>query len=545
MRLRRIALGLACAALLVPGAPAAAEPPRPGACTPAETPSDDHTDDTACLAVDVALSHAPKVGATALVTVEVRSTAAPSPVSLEIHLPAGLEWARPPAGLSVSTAASPVPADRGKAHRATGRSVVGDAAPWRVSGTVRAVAAGPAEIRASAADPHGDGARDSAFLTVGTTASRPGIEVREASAAASADRPGTAAFPGDARPAGEAAATAGTACATGSWNYVDHTGVRRTSANARVQVWDTDPKGPADLLATGLTAADGGFQLCFDNTDEDGTGQDVSVHFRTENDHWKIQNPRTRKAYAFVTPTRANVGATVDVGAFQPAAPELMRAVEAFDTVNAAWNWLPSGTCWDPNDGTCRPGTINWAPDSTTCCWYNLRENTVYLDAVSPDLHNLVLHEWGHYMMDDLYEDAFPDAPNCSPHYLHRASSEGCAWTEGWATWFGDTVLNDPAFRWADGRVLDLESPTWGSTPPAWENGDTVEGRVMGSMWDLADPTNEPGDTCSEDPKGPLWNTSVNHVTGTFRQFWQQRAGDGYDVGPTALSCLYHNTIDY
>ncbi|MFC7616606.1 hypothetical protein ACFQV2_27250 [Actinokineospora soli] len=66
MRLRRIALGAACAALLVPGVAAQAQPPAPApapeVCAPAGATSDEHTDDAACVAVDVALSHAPKIG---------------------------------------------------------------------------------------------------------------------------------------------------------------------------------------------------------------------------------------------------------------------------------------------------------------------------------------------------------------------------------------------------------------------------------------------------------------------------------------------------
>ncbi|MBW5481850.1 hypothetical protein [Streptomyces bambusae] len=309
-------------------------------------------------------------------------------------------------------------------------------------------------------------------------------------------------------------------------------------------VYDDDARGSDDLLASGTTGADGGFRLCFDNADEEGGGQDVYVQFATENQNWVIRNGKSRQPYRFATATRANVptGSSVEFGAFQPADAALMRGVEAFDTVNTGWNWKP-GTCWDARDTTCRRGLVNWAPDSTDGTYYSTQGNAVHLAAEDPDAPVLVLHEFGHAMMDDVYEDAFPSSPNCSPHYITKTSSAGCAWTEGFATWFGVAALGDPTFRWPGGRTQDLEGPTWGTAN--WDDGDKVEGRVLGSMIDLYDASNEPGDDCTEDSAGPLWNTFLDHVSGTFTQFWSQRAADGYDVGAGPLSCLYHNTIDY
>jgi len=309
-------------------------------------------------------------------------------------------------------------------------------------------------------------------------------------------------------------------------------------------VWDDDTTGQDDLLVSGLTDGNGRYQLCFNNTDEDGSGADAYVRFATENVSWIVRNGRSRKSYKFDSPVRGNIaaGATVDFGRVQPADTQLMRGVEAFDAVNAAWNWTP-GTCWDARDTTCRRGLVNWAPDSTDGTYYSLQDNAVHLAAADPDSTILVLHEFGHAMMDDVYEDAFPTAPNCSPHYIHLASSAGCAWTEGFATWYGVAILGDPTFRWPDGRTRDLEGPTWGT--PDWQNGDTVEGRIVGSMTDLYDTANESGDTCSEDPAGPMWNTFLDHKSATFSQYWQHRTADGFPVGATQLACLYHNTIDY
>lgn len=551
-RRRTVLLSALCGALLglmTPGVSIAEAAPSTQ-CAPFSRASTDRVDDQAsCLDAAVRLSEAPAVGRRAVVDIEVRTTWQRTPVNLDVRLPAGLEWAKAPSGLRPESRASAVPADGGRVNHARGRAEVGRDRPLRLRGTVRGLAEGAAEIRAVVTAPAtGDTRSASVFLTVGAQRSAFGIRERNVNPTAPATGPTDRAYAHlshkPAEPVKAPASGAATACATGGWGYVDHTGASRVSANAQVQVWDSDATGQPDLLASGLTDGDGTFQLCFDNTDEDGSGQDVYVRFGTENTQWIIRNGRSRKSYRFdsgVTSDVAN-GATVDIGRLQPGDPALMRGVEAFDTINAGWNWTP-GACWDAYDSVCRRGKVNWAPDSTDGTYYSLQENAVHLAAADPDANILVLHEFGHAMMDDLYEDDFPPVTNCSPHYINKTSSEGCAWTEGFATWYGVAVLGDPTFRWPGGRTLDLEGPTWGT--PTWDNGDTVEGRVLGSMIDLYDATNEEGDNCAEDPRGPLWTTSLNHVSDTFRQFWAQRGQDGFDVGPTALDCLYHNTIDY
>ncbi|MEV8536368.1 hypothetical protein [Streptomyces sp. NPDC051211] len=552
---RAAVCGLLLALAGVPGqSPAAAAPGGAAGCRPAAQTYADRTDERGhCLAVTLHLSEAPVLGGSARLDIEVGTVGGDTDVRLDVQLPAGLEWVTAPAGLSTSTAASLVPVQGGLVHRAEGAGRAGQQRPWRLSGTVRAVAQGPAGIRAtatSAADP-ADTDAGSVFLTVGARQSVFGIPVGSvgatapAAAGASRARPGLVHRPAEPAPGPAApAAAAGTACATGSWNYVDHGGVTRVSANARVAVYDDDARGADDLLVTGVTGADGGFTLCFGNADEEGGGQDVYVQFATENQHWVIRNGKSRQPYRFASPVRANVptGSNTGIGAFQPADAALMRGVEAFDTVNTGWDWKP-GSCWDARDTTCRRGLVNWAPDSTDGTYYSLQGNAVHLAAEDPDAPVLVLHEFGHAMMDDVYEDAFPSSPNCSPHYITKTSSAGCAWTEGFASWFGVVALGDPTFRWPGGRTQDLEGPTWGTS--GWDNGDTVEGRVLGAMIDLSDAANEPGDTCAENPAGPLWSTFLGHVSGTFGQFWSHRAADGHDVGAGALSCLYHNTIDY
>jgi hypothetical protein len=418
--------------------------------------------------------------------------------------------------------------------------------PAVLTGRVVAVAPGNAQIRANVATVAPEIASDSVFLTIGRESTTAGFApVTDDTAVPLIGATPTRAYPQHpVKPAGPSTST-GTTCAAGSFGYADTDGLNRIGANVGVQVWDADATGGDDLLAGGVTDATGAFQMCFANTDEEGGGQDIYVIFSTDNSQWMIQHTTTHAAYRFRTATAANTatGSTVNLGARTPGNPALMRAVQAFDQVGAGWNWTP-GTCWDARDAVCRKAHVNWATDSTQGTWYDLNQDAVFLLADDPRAAELVLHEFGHLIMDDIYEDAFPSSPKCSPHYIPKTSSRGCAWTEGFATLYEVMVLGQPIFRWADGRTLDVEQPTWGTS--GWDNGDRVEGRVLGSLIDLFDANNEgTHDRCTEDPRGPIWTTFLNHKSGTFSQYWADRAADGYDTSNTALGCLYQNTISY
>ncbi|MEV5583756.1 hypothetical protein AB0L39_35040 [Streptomyces parvus] len=563
MNLRRIAWStLLSGVLLIPMAPGTASgAERLGApgrdCVPAATARAGTTDHQAsCLEIDVRIAELPEVGGTSEVVVEARTTAEEDEAELLIELPAHVEWVTEPSGLKKSTEASDVPIDRGKLHVAEGSGKLTNGEPLRLTGVVKAVGEGPAEIRAEVRSAGGaDSAEDSVYLTLGADASTRGIAVDEVNDTATTDEPATRSnLFWDHKPveAGPGRATPGRrqACAAGSWNYVEHTGYTRVAANAGVQVYDADADGEDDLLAEGLTDEKGRFHLCFDNRESGERTQDVYVRLGTENKQWKVKSNTTGKAYLFDTPTRKNVksGSVTDFGALQPAASELMRGIEAFDSLNSGWNYLPGDRCWDDRDTDCRQAVVNWEPDSTTCCWFDLQKNEAFIGGATPDTPIVTLHEFAHGLMDDVYDDVWPDTPNCSSHTLHRVSSAGCAWTEGWATYFAGVVIQDPVFRWENGQILDLENATWGTVTPTrvWENGDTVEGRVAGALLDLADNSqHESGDKCFEDSRGALWNTFLTHVSADFEEFWKQRGEDGHDVGETALNCLYFNTIDY
>jgi hypothetical protein len=124
-------------------------------------------------------------------------------------------------------------------------------------------------------------------------------------------------------------------------------------------------------------------------------------------------------------------------------------------------------------------------------------------------------------------------------HYVTRRSGPVCAWTEGFADWYGSAVLSNPDIP---GNRGNIETSTFGT--PGWDDGDQVEGRVAGALWDLFDAPAD-GTDGYQDSLPNLWNTFLDHRATTFAQYWAARGQEGRDVTDLALGALFQNTIDY
>lgn len=527
-----------------------ARPPAPTGCTLRPNPHTPAPSEwTSCLSVSATLATPPAVGQVVSFTFDVTAEHAADAVTVEADLPGTLRWVTPPTGLTSTDRASANPQDHGRIARASGTRAL-PAGTVRYSGTVTATEPGPAEIRvrASRTVPGGtDAAQDTVFLTVGRPGERSVRDIRPAATGATtpitgvpvpAAAPRHTALPATPEPAGQAGGTAlaATSCVTGGWFYVDHLGATRPSINTRVEAWDG-----GTLLASGFTAwPDGRYNLCFANA---AAGRNVRVHFAMWNWVWRLRATGTNNDYVFDSAAAfVPDGGNREFGDLKPTDPTMMRGLHAFDEVDDAWGWHP-GPCWSSNHSVnCRQLNINWSPTSTDGTYYSPQDNDVHLAAADPDAPMVVVHETAHAIMDETYNDAMPPEPNCAPHYIQIASSAGCAWVEGFAEWFPVNVYHDPYFRWPNGSSLNLENTS------SFGAGDTVEGRVAGAMIDITDTgTEAPWDSYVEEPRGgPIWTTFTRHPVGTFAEFWNQRAADGFNVADNgALACLYQNAIDY
>jgi hypothetical protein len=529
-----------------------------------------------CLSASVAMQSLPAVGERAVLTL--RATAQYSrDVQLRVELPANLEFVQAPRGFAVEASRATV--GTGASTAAVGRASLAAGGSVETTAVVRAIAAGPAQVRlrVNAPRPNGrdtDGAADSAFFTVGTGAgsstssvaseTEGGTEPTTGAVDLSASRPRGAANKVAALPAQPlvnddpvVAAPEGVqvdGCATGSWHYVDEDSVLRASRNYQVQAWDDDTSSGDDLLATGVTNGAGGYTLCWSATDGEGdVGQEVYIRFVSENSTWRVRDTAASDSN-YVNSTGAfddiDLGETHNYGSLQPA-NDVHQGLHAFDAMDSLWLWTP-GACFDRDDVACRQMVANWTNTSVDGTYYSLGGNDIHLAADDPDSEHTVIHEATHATMDDVYEDDFPPAPNCNPHFIQGLSSTGCAWTEGFAEWVPAEVLDDPYYRWPDGASLNLETPSW--TTGGWDDGTSVEGRIAGALIDMSDTStrNEAywdiygeGDTGTGDSE-ENFDTFIDTISDTFSEFiLTDRIAQGHSLTDYARGSIFQNTIDF
>ncbi|MFI6409400.1 hypothetical protein [Streptomyces sp. NPDC050548] len=327
--------------------------------------------------------------------------------------------------------------------------------------------------------------------------------------------------------------------AVGTWGHTDQAGVWRSQMNMQVQVRDH----LTGALIVGLTDSVGHYDICF------GAAQFTQLYltFKAAVSAWRVQNGTD--VYNWSTPIHANpvAGSTVNFGFLQPGTTADNRAAHAFDEANDAWLGTPhQNTCWDPKDTVCRQIQIDWANNRPTgVSYYDPTANIVHLVTAAPDARSDVVHEIGHAIMDDVYNDAFPTSTGCPmQHSPSVATTAVCAWTEGWADFFALAMYHSPIYVFTGGASFDFEGPTWGTQN--FSDGDMTEGRVAGALFDLTDNsgTAEIWDQHAEGFGIPFY-TLWHHVDTTFASFWRSRSTDGFDVSDSALGSLHQSTIDY
>jgi hypothetical protein len=551
-----VALGLLAGGLMITGAGFAQADLEADLC---DLPASGHriqSEQSSCLSVSAELDRAPAVGERATLRYSVTAAVDRQDVQLSIELPPNLRWQTVPTGATETSRESVAPHSKGTVRRAELTRTLTARQPQELTGVVEAIAPGPTEIqaRATVARSYGtDAGGDEVLLTVANAGEQSEFGIRTATDSRALDYAGarpevdqvpTKQMTNEPAPTEKAPRMGGdgiaaTSCATGSWNYTDPvSGIGRAARQWKLEAWDDDAQSSDDLLATGVTGFDGTYFLCFTSEESDGSTQDVYMRFTADNGNWRVQGPGG--VYNYTSGKQSNVpaGGTHNFGWLQPGDPTHMRGANAFHAVSEAWNGTP-GACWDLLS-SCRPVVVNWAPGSTDGTFYSRSGNDVHLAAADPDSRHIVIHEAAHSIMDDVYDDNMPSAPNCNPHFIQSVSSTGCAWTEGFADWFPLQILGDTSFRWPNGASLNLETPTSGT--PGWSNGPSVEGRVAGSLLDLVDNRNDGLDTYTE-PMSAVWTTFQRHNSTTFRVFWTDRGNDGFNVGQAPLNALNRNTI--
>jgi hypothetical protein len=178
--------------------------------------------------------------------------------------------------------------------------------------------------------------------------------------------------------------------------------------------------------------------------------------------------------------------------------------------------------------------TIVWYPTNTSSSYYT-HGGKIYLNQNSPASKSITVHEIAHNYMYNIY-GSMPSTPSCSPHYMDSASSQGCAWVEGWANFLSLYVNFSPIFEYTGGSTVNLENTS------SFASGDSVEGRVAGALWDMYDAANE-GDDKYTFAFSSIYRAMYDSKVNTFSEYWTKWKALGYSTN--AKDCIKQNSIIY
>jgi len=314
---------------------------------------------------------------------------------------------------------------------------------------------------------------------------------------------------------------------TGNLFYWDYANTRRPLVWARVWITDREPDGLDYILREVFSDVNGYFNsgpiVNNDGPGEDGL--DISIYIVAWN--WAVQviNPDGIRYYGRVGPYNNLPDGTYPFTIEMPQGHGAWMIFSYHNGIAAGWNYIDTQTGYEMQMATARWPYETWPH-------YHLG-GEIHLPDWAAWYPDIILHEYAHHVMYNLYGYLPPALPE---HYINETSDASTAWVEGWADFFPLAVQNDP-----DLTGWNLETPH--ECSPGWDDGDEVEGRVAGALWDIYDSTNDGYDTFS-DGLTHIWNLISTQTDNTFKEFWDAWNASGYPKQP-ALMAIFQNTIDY
>lgn len=354
----------------------------------------------------------------------------------------------------------------------------------------------------------------------------------------------------------------GQVTARGYYYYYDRNDVLTPASYTPVYLYDSDPSESDDYLGSGMTDANGYWQIGPVTNQDDPGDSTLDLYVQ-----WKLNTTRRTVTYPSGTvygwysgSPRVNVAdGVVDFGSSAVGNDSQEEgAMWIFQDMRRAWAYP-----WPADPGS---ATVRWQRGTTSlfpctgdsCFWPYPSVNGVFILSNHANLPDTVVHELGHaYMYNFMGGNWFwtsgqwGDLIACLQHSPFQESNQLCAWMEGWADFYALVVNNDPCRDYAAGSCgtnsVNFETPTWGDNRP---EGDQVEGRITGALWDIYD---TPNDGFDRTPYGfdEIWDTVTHWQLGgagtpydSFHDFWLGWIYRGYNLHD-GVTAIYQNTIDY
>lgn len=352
-------------------------------------------------------------------------------------------------------------------------------------------------------------------------------------------------------PSAKVAATLDPITITARLFYVNRAGVLRPLVNATVDIYDREA-GADDFLVTTITDWHGEFSATVNNNDGAfADGRDIYFRARATNARFRVRDCAGDDwTYAWRSEVRKDVeeGSVVDFGGLQLVNYE--EAAIVFQDMNLGWNYLTVSGGQDPGRTTvCFPEDGSYYSTGTKKFYIEACDESATSPWVAVDV---VLHEYGHATMHNAYDGYWP--PNTGgPHGFDDILDPNFAFTEGWATFIGLSIISDGVYN-SCGWSQNIEIFVHGTVHTAGD-GEQNEGHVAAGMGDVRDRTVD--GACATGTCDPSGDNSVPMSTIWRGAFWGSKADniDEYvarlcqDIDPaaqrqTAARALEHNHIE-
>lgn len=267
--------------------------------------------------------------------------------------------------------------------------------------------------------------------------------------------------------------------------YTDFEGTVRPLHNAGVYLYDDDTFGD-DFL--GSVATDGNGRFSFTVNNDDGwlqNGRDLYIKLKLRNTRWRVHDGGDYE-WATDPSNDLNEGAVVDIGTVTP--DDDMAAVQIFGFINRAWLHVTAVAGRDP-------GFVNVDYPGGG----DFFDGEVNVSAASNRAPDIVIHEYGHFLMEAAYPGGDP-SPGGAHNFGETSQDERLSWSEGWATGFMLSHCNDGQYNWDEGTTEGAgewpacrnQNDPGGRELELYSNsgnrlGEEQEGRVAAALLDLMD----------------------------------------------------------
>ncbi len=279
-----------------------------------------------------------------------------------------------------------------------------------------------------------------------------------------------------------------------------------------VRVYDNDSPFGSELLATGITDAQGWYDItffwnpCAVFCDAE---PDLYLTFEAANGRFSVKSTAFGAgAYSWATGTTSDyTGSDFDYGWLWPAAEADQPAVMIITDMSRQWRWYVN------NEGYSLSAIDVYWPDGASGAYYN---GAIHIGTDRQWREDSQSHEYGHHFIANYGSSLSPDycngicdsPPNCG-HCMWCRETDHDAWAEGWPNWIAHVQTSEYGALYGVAAVNTRDSESIQNCSTSLDDVWRTEGFLGAVLQDIWDSSNE------DDPLAP----------GT----WRDRLSLGFD----------------